>query len=115
MQAFSLQNKTILVTGATSGIGLRIVEAVIEAGGTVVATGRDKKALEAIQTQFSEKKVTIIVADLTQAVDMTKLVASCPSLDGFVYSAGMVKSQPIRYLTREKLSETFGINFYAPV
>ncbi len=115
MQAFSLQYKTILVTGATSGIGRRIVEAIIEAGGNVVATGRNKEALEKIQTQFSDKRVTIIVADLTQADELSALVTFCPSLDGFVHSAGMVKSQPIRYLSREKLEETFGINFFAPV
>lgn len=115
MQAFSLQHKTILVTGATSGIGRRIVEAIIEAGGNVVATGRDVEALKAIQTHYSEERITIVAADLTQADELSKLVISCPSLDGFVHSAGMVKSQPIRYLSREKMEETFGINFFAPV
>ena len=115
MQAFSLQNKTVLVTGATSGIGRQIVASIAEAGGKIIATGRNKEALEAIHKQFPKNIVGIIVADLTQAGAIQKLVAECPSLDGFVYSAGIVKAQPIRYLTREKLDETFNINFYAPV
>lgn len=115
MQAFSLQNKTVLVTGATSGIGRQIVASIAEAGGDIVATGRNKEALDAIQKEFSKNISKIIVADLTQSNAIQELVAACPPLDGFVYSAGIVKSQPIRYLTREKLDETFNINFYAPV
>ncbi|MGH8754894.1 MAG: SDR family NAD(P)-dependent oxidoreductase [Burkholderiales bacterium] len=46
MTAFHLNNRTILVTGASSGIGRQIAVSVCEMGGNVVITGRDQKRLD---------------------------------------------------------------------
>lgn len=113
MNAFLLEKKTILVTGATSGIGKEIVLTIVKAGGLVIATGRNNDVLTELSNISAN--ITTFQADLTKSEDILVLVEKCPALDGFVYSAGVVKSQPIRYLSKEKLNETFGINFFAPV
>lgn len=114
MNAFSLENKTILITGATSGIGLEIVKEVIQAGGKVIATGRNQAKLKELQQEFKDA-IEVFPADLTQQVAIEQLVEFCPKIDGFVNSAGIVQAQPIRYLTQQHLQETFAINFFAPV
>ena len=114
MATFSLENKKILITGATSGIGSRVVEKVIEHGGNVFATGRNEKVLQDLQNKFASR-FSYLSADLTQPAELQQIAINSPSLDGMVYSAGIVKPQPIRYLSRAKLEETMAINFYAPV
>ncbi|MBN9295280.1 MAG: SDR family oxidoreductase [Flavobacteriia bacterium] len=112
---FLLENKTILVTGATSGIGRCIVELIISMKGKVIATGRNSSILKELENRYSSEKVTVVSADLTKEKELIQLVESSPSIDGVVYSAGIVNSQPIRYLSRQKLEETMVINFYVPV
>lgn len=115
MNDFTLHNKTIIITGATSGIGRKIVEYVVQAGAQVIATGRDKIALEEIQKEFPTAVLAIFSLDLTNEEEVAHLAETIPSIDGMVYSAGMVNSFPIRYLTTNKLMETFSINFFGAV
>ena len=46
MNAFSLENKTILVTGATSGIGFEVCKQIINAGGNFIGLGRNTEQLD---------------------------------------------------------------------
>lgn len=114
MNPFSLENKIILVTGATSGIGRQIVDSIISMKGKVIAVGRNERILAEIH-KANPNEITPIVCDLTSNESLIKLIQNCPKIDGFVNSAGILKSQPIRYLSREKIDETFNLNFYAIV
>lgn len=114
MNPFSLNNKLILVTGATSGIGNQLVNSIISMGGKVIALGRNNTILEELKKQHKELISTFQI-DLTNSIEIQQLVEKLPKIDGLVNSAGIVKSQPIRYLSSEKLEETFAINFNAVV
>lgn len=114
MNEFSLTDKIILVTGATSGIGVELVSKIILQGGKVVATGRKINVLQELENQFKESIETHCF-DLTLQSDLEKLAKICPKIDGMVNCSGIVKSQPIRYVSQEHLEETFSINFFSPV
>jgi NAD(P)-dependent dehydrogenase (short-subunit alcohol dehydrogenase family) len=114
MNPFSLENKTILVTGATSGIGRQLVDSIISMNGKVIAVGRNTEMLMELQEKH-DNSIVIISCDLTNQEDVSLLAEKCPAIDGLVNSAGIVKSQPIRYLIKEKIEETFEINFYAVI
>jgi NAD(P)-dependent dehydrogenase (short-subunit alcohol dehydrogenase family) len=111
---FSLDGKTILVTGASSGIGQTTAISCAKMGANVVITGRDQGRLQTT-ADLSGKAVTQMVADLTVQADMDNLLAALPPLDGAVLCAGNSTTLPLQFGSREKFDEMFDVNFFAPV
>jgi NAD(P)-dependent dehydrogenase (short-subunit alcohol dehydrogenase family) len=112
---FSLASKTVLITGASSGIGRETALECARMGASVVITGRDKDRLdETLQLIESDDK-TAIIADLTVADGIERLIEALPSLDGAVLCAGNSTTLPLQFGTRDKFDDMFDINFFAPV
>lgn len=112
---FSLQGKTVLVTGASSGLGRHAAIRCAQRGARVVITGRDEARLHSTFEQLMGDGHTQVVADLTQAQDRAALVAAAGSLDGVVHCAGMQKHCPIRQLSEQVMTDMYQVNFLAPV
>lgn len=111
---FTLKGKTILVTGASSGIGQATAVECAQMGAEVVITGRDTERLQATADLVGVPKA-LIAADLTNQEDVERLVASLPPLDGAVLCAGNSTTLPLQFGSREKFDEMFNVNFFAPV
>ena len=111
---FTLKGKTILVTGASSGIGQATAVECAQMGAEVVITGRDTKRLQATADLMGNLKAQI-AADLTIQEDVERLVAALPPLDGAVLCAGNSTTLPLQFGSREKFDEMFNVNFFAPV
>lgn len=111
---FSLQGKTILVTGASSGIGQATAVACAQMGAAVILTGRDAGRLQATADLIGSP-IEQITADLTVNDDVERLVAALPPLDGAVLCAGNSTTLPLQFGTREKFDDMFNVNFFAPV
>ena len=111
---FTLKGKTILVTGASSGIGQATAVECAQMGAEVVITGRDTERLQATADLVGNLKAQI-AADLTNQEDVERLVASLPPLDGAVLCAGNSTTLPLQFGSREKFDEMFNVNFFAPV
>jgi NAD(P)-dependent dehydrogenase (short-subunit alcohol dehydrogenase family) len=111
---FTLKGKTILVTGASSGIGQATAIECAQMGAEVVITGRDTKRLQATADLMGNLKAQI-AADLTNQEDVERLVAALPPLDGAVLCAGNSTTLPLQFGSREKFDEMFNVNFFAPV
>ena len=111
---FTLKGKTILVTGASSGIGQATAIECAQMGAEVVITGRDTERLQATADLMGNLKAQI-AADLTNQEDVERLVASLPPLDGAVLCAGNSTTLPLQFGSREKFDEMFNVNFFAPV
>lgn len=112
---FSLKDKTILVTGASSGIGQGIAITSSKMGASVIINGRNKTKLEDTLSQMSGESNTILTADLTKAEEISDLVDQLPKLDGIVYSAGMGQRVLCKQITENDLDSIMAINFKAPV
>ena len=114
---FSLAGKTILVTGASSGIGQTTAIVCSQMGATVVITGRDEERLQATFDQLAaaQEEHVKLLADLTMPDEVDRLVASLPPLDGAVLCAGNSTTLPLQFGSREKFDEMFDVNFFAPV
>ena len=111
MTPFHLHNKTILVTGASSGIGQQIAKSICEMGGNVIISGRNN---ERLQSTFSELKGTNnkkLVADLLNKNELNEIINQLPALDGIVHCAGLVQPFPIKFLSEEKINVTFLTNY----
>lgn len=112
---FSLQGKTILVTGASSGIGRAISIACSRMGAKVVLTGRNKERLNSIFDSLSGNGCQMLVADLTSDEDVRALVGQLPLLDGVVYCAGIGQRLPCKMVMSQDVDEVMNINFKSNV
>lgn len=112
---FSLQGKTVLVTGASSGIGRAIATACSKMGAIVVATGRNSQKLATTLLALDGGENQMIAADLTKTDDIKSLVSQLPKLDGIVHCAGIGHRQPTKLLTEAELDNVMNSNFKAAV
>ncbi|QGL17979.1 SDR family NAD(P)-dependent oxidoreductase [Xanthomonas citri] len=114
-RAFSLDGKTILVTGASSGIGRQIAVSCARRGACLVITGRDADRLQETYNLLEGQGHLQVLADLTDAEGRDRLAQSISSLDGLVHCAGRQRLSPIRQLTEKLMADVYAVNFLAPV
>ena len=114
---FSLAGKTILVTGASSGIGQATAIACSRMGGRMVLTARNQERLQSTFNELEKngEEHLQLIADLTSPDEVKALVAALPPIDGLVLCAGNSTTLPLQFGTREKFDSMFDINFFAPV
>ena len=112
---FSLEGKTVLVTGASSGIGKSTAIECAKMGANVVITGRNEERLQETFNMLEGENNQMIVADLSNEESLAKLVELCPSLDGLVNNAGSTIITPTQFITRDKLMRVLEINTVAPI
>ena len=112
---FSLANKKILITGASSGIGKVTAIETSKMGADVIITARNKDRLIQVCSQIPGSASQYIVADLTNYNELEKLTLSVDKLDGIVLCAGIGKTLPVKFCTRDKYNEVFEINFFSQV
>ncbi len=112
---FSLEGKTIFITGASSGIGRVTAIECSKLGAKVVITGRNTERLQETFDLLEGNGHMQIIADLTNAESLEQLVAEMPQLDGLVNNAGVAQMKLISFLRRSDLDEIFSVNTYSPV
>lgn len=112
---FSLEGKTVLVTGASSGIGRGIAVECSKMGAKVVINGRNKERLQKTFDQLEGEGHIKIVADLSIQEDIERLVNEVPDLNGFVNSAGIPKICPVKRIDRQTLEEIMNVNAFGPI
>ena len=110
---FSLKEKTILVTGASSGIGQTIAIECSKIGANMVINGRNKERLNQTAMAIGIESCQQIQADLTIDADLEKLVEEVPQLDGLVLCTGKAWTMPVKMASPEKLLDIFNTNFIA--
>lgn len=113
---FSLRNKTILVTGASSGIGKATAIECSKLGANIILTARNEERLtETLSILDISEGQRHRLADLTTSEDINNLVDKVEELDGLVNNAGIGISKPIQFIKEEELKKIFSVNTYAPV
>ena len=112
---FSLCGKTILITGASSGIGRETAIRCSKLGAKVIITARNEDRLKETLSQLYGEGHEMVLAELTDSEQMNNLVAQAHDLDGVVLCAGRAMTSPFVFNTRDKYNEVFNINFFAPV
>jgi len=109
----TLQGKTALVSGGTSGIGLAVVHRFVDEGAHVFVTGRRREALDTLREELGDA-VTPIRADTTEVDDIAtvfRAVAERGSgLDAVHVNAGIGEFKPLAEVTADDFEATFGTN-----
>lgn len=112
---FSLSGKTILVTGASSGIGRQICVSASQMGAQIIAGGRNKERLDATMEQLEGSGHICIQADLSVQEEIERLAGEVPQLDGLVHAAGVLKIIPLKMVTIKDLEQIQFVNYYSPL
>lgn len=112
---FSLNGKTILVTGASSGIGRATALFCSHMGARVIITGRNEARLQETLDSLSGEGNIQIAADLTEEGSRTRLVEEIPALDGIVHCAGIGHRKPCKAINAEDIATVMNANFNAAV
>ena len=111
--SFSLKDKTILITGASSGIGRACAIECSKAGATIFAFGRNQERLdETISSLEGEGKAFSLDLTNTEDVDavMESLEDEGTEINGVIHSAGISTTLPLRMITPEKIQPLFEVN-----
>lgn len=115
MSFCDLKGKSVLVTGASSGIGMQAAISISKLGGTLIITGRNVDKLKETMALLEGEGHQMLAADLIIDEDRAALVDMLPTLDGLVQCAGIVGPTPAKFIREEDIKKMFGINYRTPV
>jgi len=112
---FSLTGKTILVTGASSGIGRATAILCSQMGANLIITGRNEARLSETYLMLEGQNHVQICADLIVQEELEKLTEQLPKLDGLVNVAGIAKPLVLQLTETEDVNEIMQINMMVPI
>lgn len=113
---FSLKDKTILITGASSGIGRATAIECSKLDAKVILVGRNEDRLkETLSLMENQELHTYYKVDITHDDEVDELVSSLPSLNGIVNNAGIVKTILTKFIKRLNFEEIVENNTVAPI
>ena len=108
-----MKNKTILITGGTTGIGLATAQLLSAEGAKIIVTGRNPATLAAAKDVLPAGTV-ILKSDSASLADAQALGAAIkphvPQLDGVFLNAGIGQFGPIEAMTPQHFEDMFGVN-----
>lgn len=112
---FSIEGKTILVTGAASGMGKATTLACAKMGAKVVAADYNAEGLANSLKELEGEGHLSFVLNLADEGTWADLLANAPALDGVANCAGIANMNPFMFVSREEFDRVFNINFFGPV
>lgn len=112
---FSLKGKTILVTGASSGIGRVTAIECSKMGANVIITARNEERLKETLHSMSGGGHSMIICDLSKTDDLQGLIDMVPEIQGLVNNAGFTKLAPIQFIKEEDFTNIVKVNTFAPI
>jgi NAD(P)-dependent dehydrogenase (short-subunit alcohol dehydrogenase family) len=111
-----LDDKVAVITGASSGIGYAIAEAMSEAGAKLVLVGRNEERLRSCAGACGEAHVVAVdlVADEAPALIVSEALAAFGHIDSIVHSAGIFWPKPLAEAPLEDFDMQWRVNVRAP-
>ena len=114
---YSLEGKTILVTGASSGIGQATAIECSKLGASVIITARNeerlKKTFEDLNASMGQQH-KMVLADVSTTEGIEALVSQLPALDGLSSNAGMaIGNKPIKFIKEDDVQAIMQVNTYS--
>lgn len=111
---YSLEGKTILVTGASSGIGKATAIECSKLGAKVIIIGRNEERLNDTFEKLEGSENKKFILDLKNSELLKTFVSEISNIDGIVHSAGLTKNIPFQFASKENFDEVFDVNFFSP-
>lgn len=112
---FVVEGKSILVTGAASGIGKATALLCAKMGAMVTITDLNEEQLKATFDSLEGDGHQMVVANLTDNDDLQRLVDALPKLEGVVCNAGIIKTILAQFAEKSDIERILNINTIAPI
>ena len=111
---FSLQDKNIVITGASSGIGKQCAVTCSQLGANIIMIALEDNKLKETMELLSGDRNIYYARDITNYEDIDNIISDAVSkigkISGFIHSAGVEMTLPLNVLKAENLSKTYAIN-----
>jgi NAD(P)-dependent dehydrogenase (short-subunit alcohol dehydrogenase family) len=115
MEFCNLTGKTILITGASSGIGKATAILASKLGARLFITGRDEGKLADTYNNMEGNDHGMFPVELTDEDQLQELVKYMPAVNGIVHGAGIIGPTPAKFIRQDDIDKLFRINFEVPV
>lgn len=115
MNPFSLEGKTILITGSSSGIGRGIAVECSKMGAKIVLNGRNKERLNDTLDLLEGGGHIILDADISRQPEIDRLIENLPILNGCVFCAGIPQVSLVKKFKRTDIEDILAVNTIAPM
>lgn len=112
---FELTGKTILVTGATAGLGRQSAITASQLGARLIITGRNERKLTETFHSLHGDGHRAVPADLSQESGRETFTSALPALDGIAHCAGATLLHPFQFITEKRYRDIYAINVEAPL
>ncbi len=112
---FCLEGRTVLVTGASSGIGAAVARLCAELGARIVLNGRDAARLSSVHAELAGDGHVIVAGDLSLEETRESLLNAVPTYDGLASCAGIAALVPLRMANAAHFQKMLDVNFLAPI
>ncbi|HWD85684.1 MAG TPA: SDR family NAD(P)-dependent oxidoreductase, partial [Solirubrobacteraceae bacterium] len=107
-----LVNGTVLITGATGGIGQAVARAFASRGAQLILSGRRQQVLDSLAAQLGGRAV---VCDMASREDVQRLIDSVGPVDVLIANAGLPATGHITELSQAQLDTMLEVNLRAPI
>ena len=105
-----LNNKVILITGGTDGLGLSITEALLKEGAIVHTVSRNEQRQSELKNQLNNPNLFTHKADVSSFVEISQIASDIGVIDVLINNAGVWIEGPLGNNAPEDISKVFDIN-----
>ena len=112
---FTLSGKTILITGASSGIGKRTAIECSMMGAKLIICGRNEERLNDTFSKLEGDGHQKFVGELTNETTLVSFIDEVCTLDGVFFCAGVTDTTLTKFIDHEKIGRVFSINIESPM
>lgn len=112
---YSLEGKTVLITGASSGIGKTAAIECSKMKAKVIITARNEERLALTMDELEGEGHQMFLCDLNCEIDIDQMVAELPEVHGVISNAGYTKLLPVQFINTEDINRILQVNTVAPM
>lgn len=112
---FSLEGKTILITGAASGIGRATAKECAKMGASLVLFDLNEAGLASVKADIADENIVTVALNLTDYDALCNAVSQLPKLDGVFSNAGIVLSLMAKFSKKEDMEKIFSVNTFSHI
>lgn len=112
---FSLSGKTVLITGAASGIGRATAQQCHNMGASLVLLDLNENGLNSVKEEIGDSAIISYALNLTDYNRLCEVIGQLPKLDGVFSNAGIVKSLMAKFSGKEDMEKIFEVNTFSHI
>jgi NAD(P)-dependent dehydrogenase (short-subunit alcohol dehydrogenase family) len=107
---FDFNNKKVVITGGSGGIGKVVTQKFLERGADVVLFDLDANALNAVKRSFTQGNVEVVQGDVTNREDLNRLTQTAGKIDVLVCLIGLFIPSPFEQTDDDTIDKMLTIN-----